>query len=75
MISSYSGIDISVASVIFKLLDNKKLVLRSNINDNRKKNVEILNSGVNLFKKVNPLIINEEKKIFEKLQFSPISAL
>ena len=68
IISNFSGIDISVVSVTFKLLEHKKLVLRSNKNDNRKKIIEILNSGINLFQKLNPQIVKEENNIFGKLQ-------
>ena len=67
-ISIFACIDISVASVNFKLLENKKLIIRKTTNDHRKKIVEILKKGNNLFKKVNPLIINQEKIIFSKLQ-------
>ena len=67
-ISFYAGIDISVASVIFKLLENKKLVIRKSSEDNRKKIIEMIGSGNNLYNKVKPLILDEEKKIFSKLQ-------
>ena len=36
-ISIYAGIDFSVSSVIFKLLEEKKIVSRVYTNDNRKK--------------------------------------
>ena len=39
-ISIYAGIDISVASVIFKLLESKKIIIRNNKNDNRKKIID-----------------------------------
>ena len=55
-ISIFAGIDISVASVTFKLLENKKLIMRRTKNDNRKKIVEMLANGINLYKKVQPLI-------------------
>ena len=58
-ISIFAGIDISVASVTFKLLENKKLIIRRIKNDNRKKIVEMLASGINLYKKVKPLILKE----------------
>lgn len=67
-ISRYSGIDISVISVNFKILENKNLVSRSNKYDNRKKIVEILSSGISLFNKVNPLILKQEDSIFGKLK-------
>ena len=66
-ISIFAGIDISVASVTFKLLENKKLIIRTTRNDNRKKIVEMLASGINLYNKVKPLILREELKIFYKL--------
>tara|TARA_Y100000590_G_C15296824_1_gene854762 strand:- start:128 stop:586 length:459 start_codon:yes stop_codon:yes gene_type:complete len=66
-ISIYAGIDISVSSVTFKLLENKKLIVRMTKKDNRKKIVEMLVNGKNLYNKINPLILDEEKKIFNKL--------
>ena len=66
-ISEFIGMDISVASVTFKLLENKKLIVRMIKKDNRKKIVEMLVNGKNLYNKINPLIVNEEKKIFNKL--------
>ena len=66
-ISIFAGIDISVASVTFKLLENKKLIIRRTKNDNRKKIVEMLASGINLYNMVKPLIIKEELNIFYKL--------
>ena len=66
-ISIFAGIDISVASVTFKLLENKKLIVRRAKNDNRKKIVEMITSGVNLYNKVKPLILKEELMIFNKL--------
>ena len=36
-ISIFAGIDVSVASVTFKLLENKKLIMRRTKKDNRKK--------------------------------------
>ena len=67
-ISIFSGIDISVASVTFKLLENKNLILRIIKKDNRKKIIEMLGSGNNLYNKINPLILEKEKNIFNKLQ-------
>ena len=66
-ISIFAGIDISVASVTFKLLENKKLIARRTKKDNRKKIVEMLASGINLHNKVKPLILKEELNIFNKL--------
>ena len=67
-ISIYAGIDFSVSSVIFKLLEEKKIVSRVYTNDNRKKNIKVLSNGINLYKMISPLINDEEKKIFSKLQ-------
>ena len=66
-ISIFAGIDISVASVTFKLLENKKLIVRVTKNDNRKKIVDMLASGINLYNKVKPFILKEELNIFNKL--------
>ena len=66
-ISIFAGIDISVASVTLKLLESKKLIIRKNNKDNRKKIVEMLASGINLYNKVQPLILREELNIFYKL--------
>ena len=66
-ISIFAGIDISVASVTFKLLENKKLIVRRTKNDNRKKIVEMLANGINLYNKVKPFIHMEELNIFNKL--------
>jgi len=66
-ISIFAGIDISVASVIFKLLENKKLIIRTIKHDNRKKIVEMLAAGTNLYNKVKPLVLKEELNIFYKL--------
>ena len=67
-ISIYAGIDISVASVTFKLLENKNLIVRIIKKDNRKKIIEMLGRGNNLYNKINPLILEKEKNIFNKLQ-------
>ena len=66
-ISIFAGIDISVASVTFKLLENKKLIIRKIKKDNRKKIVQMLASGINLYNKVKPFILKEELNIFNKL--------
>tara|TARA_Y100000590_G_scaffold279054_1_gene313330 strand:- start:916 stop:1377 length:462 start_codon:yes stop_codon:yes gene_type:complete len=67
-ISKFSGIDVSVTSVTFKLLENKKLIVRSNKNDNRKKTVEISANGLKLFDRIYPTIVKKEKEIFGKLE-------
>ena len=67
-ISIFSGIDISVVSITFKLLEHKKFISRFIKKDNRKKIVKMLGSGNNLFKKIYPLIQEEEIKIFSKLE-------
>ena len=66
-ISGLIGIDISVTSVTLKSLEVKNYISRKNINDNRKKIVNILKDGNDLFNMINPLIENEEKKLFNKL--------
>ena len=66
-ISIFAGIDISVSSVTFKLLENKKLIVRIIKKDNRKKIVDMLASGINLYNKVKPFILKEELNIFNKL--------
>ena len=66
-ISIFAGIDISVASVNFKSLENKKLIIRKIKKDNRKKIVEILANGIKLHNRVNPQVIEEELNIFSKL--------
>ncbi len=66
-ISIFAGIDISVASVTFKLLENKKLIARRTKKDNRKKIIEMLASGINLYNQVQPLILKEESNVFHKL--------
>ena len=67
-ISIFAGIDISVSSVTFKLLENKNLIVRIIKKDNRKKIIEMLGRGNNLYNKINPLILEKEKNIFNKLQ-------
>ena len=68
VISSFIGIDVSVASVTFKLLENKNYISRQIESDNRKKIVKMLNKGKNLFEDISPLIKKEEQLIFEKLK-------
>ena len=67
-ISVFSGIDISVSSVTFKLLENKKLITRKIENDNRKKIIKMLSQGYDLYNEISPIIIKEESIIFSKLQ-------
>ena len=66
-VSNFSGIDISVTSVTFKLLENKRLIARITKKDNRKKIIEMLAKGINLINIVKPLILKEEFEIFNKL--------
>ena len=42
IISSFSGIDISVVSVVLKLLERKEFIKRTIDKDNRKKTIEII---------------------------------
>jgi len=67
-ISSFIGIDISVASVTFKSLENKNYISRQFETDNRKKIVKMLDGGKILFENMSPLIKREEKLMFEKLK-------
>ena len=67
-ISSFSGIDLSVASVTFKFLEKKNLISRQLKFDNRKKIIEMLLKGENLYKEISPFILTEEKTIFMKLE-------
>ena len=45
IISSFSGIDVSVVSVVLKLLERKKFIKRTVDKDNRKKTIEMLSMG------------------------------
>jgi len=67
-ISSFIGIDVSVASVTFKLLENKNYISRQFESDNRKKIIKMLDKGKNLFEDISPLIEKEEQRMFEKLK-------
>ena len=66
-ISDFIGIDVSVASVTFKLLEHKKYITRVIEKDNRKKIIKILEKGTNIFNLAIPLIEKEEELIFNKL--------
>ena len=68
VISSFIGIDISVASVTFKSLENKKYISRQIESDNRKKIIKMLDKGKKLFEVISPLIEKEEQLMFEKLK-------
>jgi len=68
VISSFIGIDISVASVTFKSLENKNYISRQIESDNRKKIVKMLDRGKILFEDISPLIEKEEQLMFEKLK-------
>ena len=66
-ISELIGVDISVTSVTLKSLENKKIISRKLLIDNRKKIIEILLKGEEIFKIVNPLVQKEEDRLFKKL--------
>ena len=66
-IAEFVGLNTSVASVIFKLLESKRYITRVMVEDNRKKIIKMMNNGNNLYEKINPLIEEEEYKIFNKL--------
>ena len=68
VISSFIGIDVSVASVTFKLLENKDYISRQIESDNRKKIIKMLDKGKKLFEDISPLIEKEEQLMFEKLK-------
>ena len=68
VISSFIGIDVSVASVTFKLLENKNYISRQIESDNRKKIIKMLDKGKKLFEDISPLIEKEEQLMFEKLK-------
>ena len=68
VISSFIGIDISVASVTFKSLENKNYISRQIESDNRKKIVKMLDRGKILFEDISPLIEKEEQLMFAKLK-------
>ena len=68
IISLFSGIDISVVSVVLKLLERKEFIKRTIDKDNRKKTIEMLSNGEKTFNEIYPLINQEEERIFEKLQ-------
>ena len=73
IVSSFSSIDVSVVSVVLKLLERKKFIKRSIDKDNRKKTIEMLSKGKKTFNEIYPLIILEEEKIFQKLQSEKIN--
>jgi len=66
-IAKFIGVNISVASVTLKSLENKKLIIRKTENDNRKKIIEILSEGDKIFEIIHPLINLEEELFFKKL--------
>ena len=68
IISTFSSIDVSVVSVVLKLLERKNFIKRTIDKDNRKKTIEMLSTGKKVFNEIYPLIISEEEKIFYKLQ-------
>ena len=67
IISSFSGIDISVVSVSLKSLEQKKLIKRTIDKDNRKKVINILPLGKELFDEIFPKINQQESDLFDKL--------
>ena len=56
-----------MTSVTLKSLENKKIISRKLLIDNRKKIIEILLKGEEIFKIVNPLVQKEEDRLFKKL--------
>jgi len=68
MISSYSGINVSVVSVSLKSLEKKNLIKRIVDKDNRKKVIRTLSVGQKLFDDIFPKINQQENDLFDKLQ-------
>ena len=68
MISSYSGINVSVVSVSLKSLEKKNLIKRTVDKDNRKKVISTLSVGQKLFDDIFPKINQQENDLFDKLQ-------
>tara|TARA_Y100000741_G_scaffold347368_1_gene314578 strand:+ start:85 stop:546 length:462 start_codon:yes stop_codon:yes gene_type:complete len=68
IVSFFSGIDVSVTSVILKMLENKRFIKREINDDNRKKTIIMLSAGKKIFEDIYPKIKIEEQEIFEKLQ-------
>ena len=66
-IAKLTQIDITVVSVKLKLLERKKFISRSFLNDNRKKIIKVLKSGDILIDKISPIIDTEEYNLFNKL--------
>tara|TARA_B100000700_G_C14450907_1_gene581576 strand:+ start:71 stop:538 length:468 start_codon:yes stop_codon:yes gene_type:complete len=66
-LSNYSGVDISVISVVLKLLEKKSLVTRNIDLDNRKKIINLTNKAILKIKEILPSIDEVEKNIFNKL--------
>ena len=66
-LSKFVGINISVVSVNLKLLEQKRYVIRSLQNDNRKKTIKILKEGEELYRIIHPLVKIEEDRLFNKL--------
>ena len=66
-IGIFIGIDISVASVILKSLEEKKYIIRDFKDDNRRKNIQITKEGLNLYNIIYPLLQDEEDRLFNKL--------
>ena len=66
-IANLIGIDIAVTSVTLKLLEKNGYILRKSMNDNRKKNIQFLQTGEKIFKSVEPSVDRQEEIIFNKL--------
>ncbi len=66
-IAEFVGVNVSVASVTFKLLEKKKYIIKIVENDNRKKIINITEKGDIIFNKIHPLIQKQENFIFNKL--------
>ena len=65
-ISNNSSLDVSVVSTNLTLLENKNLILRTQI-DNRSKNIILTDQGLSLISSLVKFITNEEIDFFNKL--------
>ena len=65
-IASNSFLDVSVVSTNLTLLEKKKLILRTQI-DNRSKNIILTDQGLSLISSLVKFIANEEIDFFNKL--------
>ena len=65
-IANNSSLDVSVVSTNLTLLENKNLILRTQI-DNRSNNIILTDQGLSLISSLVKFIVNEEIDFFNKL--------